>query len=45
MKACEVSKSAHSRGYGTLDEIWPISPPAQDETRFDITNYVNLRQS
>jgi len=23
VRACEVSKAAHNRGYGTLDEIWP----------------------
>ncbi len=23
VKACEVSKAAHERGYGTLDEVWP----------------------
>jgi len=45
VKACEVSKAAHNRGYGTLDEIWPISRRPQDEPRFDVTKYVNLRQS
>jgi hypothetical protein len=24
-KPCDVSKAAHKRGYGTLDEIWPLS--------------------
>jgi hypothetical protein len=23
-KACKVSKAAHERGYGTLDEILPV---------------------
>lgn len=26
-KACQVSKPAHDRGFGTLDEIWPIACP------------------
>lgn len=30
-KPCEVSKSAHDRGYGTLDEVWSITrrPPLE----------------
>src|SRR5579863_1613450 len=36
-KPCEVSKGAHSRGYGMLDEVWPVTrrsplapPPLED---------------
>ncbi|MFZ0732773.1 MAG: hypothetical protein WAM79_10660 [Candidatus Sulfotelmatobacter sp.] len=35
-KACEVSKPAHDRGYGALDEIWPIASPPADELGFEI---------
>ncbi|MGA8272718.1 MAG: hypothetical protein WB919_14250 [Candidatus Sulfotelmatobacter sp.] len=44
-KACAISKAAHDRGYGTVGEIWPIIRPPQGESRFDITEYVNLRNS
>ena len=43
VKACAVSKAAHDRGYGTVEEIWPIRSQPQGESRFDIAKYVNLR--
>ena len=41
VKPCEVSKAAHDRGYGKLDEIWPINRQLQDKRWFDITKYVH----
>src|SRR5271168_1667164 len=40
VKVCEVSKAAHSRGYGTLDEIRPSTRQPPDEPWFDITRYI-----
>ena len=41
VKPCEVSKAAHDRGYGTLDEIWPMNRQPQEKPWFDITKYVH----
>jgi len=37
--ACEVSKAAYDRGYGTTDEIWPINNEMQ-RASFDPSTYV-----
>jgi hypothetical protein len=42
-KVCEVSKAAHFRGYGTLDEIRPVTRQPQHEPWFNINRYVNLK--
>lgn len=31
VKPYEVSKAAHDRGYGTVDEIWPVSRQPEQE--------------
>jgi hypothetical protein len=36
--ACEVSKAAYDRGYGTRDEIWPINDETQQPS-FDPSTY------
>ena len=43
-KPCEVSRAAYIRGYGTLDEIWPIRRQPHSGIWFDATRYSNLRQ-
>jgi len=37
--ACEVSKAAYDRGYGTTDEIWPINNEMQ-RASFDPSTYL-----
>src|SRR5271155_5672388 len=37
VKRCEVSKSIHSRGYGTADEITVLSEQPANPVAFDIT--------
>lgn len=44
-KPCEVSKEAHERGYGASHEIWPAERQPQLQQWFDVSKYVNLRQS
>jgi hypothetical protein len=43
-KACEVSKTAHVRGYGTLSEVWPIArqlpAPADGRVRNDSDRFL-----
>lgn len=38
-KACEVSKAAYERGYGTPEEILPVSE--QPEWSFDLSRYLD----
>lgn len=45
MKTCEVSNAAYHRGYGTPEEIAPISNPPQDGLSFDISTYLNDQES
>jgi hypothetical protein len=45
VKACEVSKAAYDRGYGTADEIFIIDQDRQDEWTFDASRYVTNWQS
>jgi len=42
-KACEVSKAAHDRGYGTLDEICPLACPPAHELRCAASKTTNLK--
>jgi len=42
-KACEVSKSAHQRGYGALDEIWLLERGSR-EVSVDISRYLHLQR-
>src|SRR5580698_7247072 len=41
VKKCEVSKSIHSRGYGTADEITLLSDQPANPPAFDITKYLS----
>jgi len=43
VKSCEVSKAAYGRGYGTPEEIVPVSNQQQNTWSFDITRYLNLK--
>jgi hypothetical protein len=45
VKVCEVSKEAHYRGFGTLDEVWQLTRQPQHEAWFDINRYVDLKPS
>ena len=45
VKVCEVTKVAHDRGYGTVDEIFAINPQQQHEPWLDISKYVHWRES
>lgn len=42
-KACEVSTTAHRRGYGLLDEIWVLNQGSR-KVCFDISQYVRLQR-
>ena len=44
-KACEVSTAAHNRGYGTLDECWPLNRQPADVPWFDVSRYIDLKQN
>jgi len=41
LRAFEVSKAAHDRGYGRLGEIWPRTRRPQDQPCFEITRQVD----
>lgn len=45
VKACEVSKAAYDRGYGTPDEVMTINPQACDNRSVDVSRYVNKWKS
>jgi hypothetical protein len=40
MKICEVSKRAHDRGYGTVDEIVLENSHLKEACSFDIAKYL-----
>jgi hypothetical protein len=40
MKICEVSKRAHDRGYGTVDEIALENSHLKEACSFDIAQYL-----
>ena len=42
-RACEVTKAAHLRGYGTLDECWPIKRQLAHTPLFDAMKYLGLK--
>ncbi len=41
MKACEVSRMAHRRGYGTPEEIVPQETDARPAWTFNVDHYLN----
>ncbi len=41
IKPCEVSKSAHQRGYGSPDEILAVDSRPRKPWKFDIADYLN----
>jgi hypothetical protein len=43
--ACEVSKAAYDRGYGTADEIWPINNNEMQRASFDPSTYLRIWKS
>jgi hypothetical protein len=42
VRSCRVSKAAYSRGYGTPEEVAPVSNQTWTTWSFDITRYLNL---
>jgi hypothetical protein len=40
VKACEISKAAYDRGYGTRDEVAPIARP-RNLWAFDVSEYLD----
>jgi hypothetical protein len=40
---CEVMKEVHSRGYGTREEVVPVTHSATEAWSFDITRYINVK--
>ncbi len=43
VKACEISRAAHNRGYGTVEEIMEVNNRPQEEWSFDVAKYFDLR--
>jgi hypothetical protein len=41
VKRCEISKAAHERGFGSLDEIAPLDSPPRKPWKFDLADYLN----
>ena len=39
--ACEVSRAAYERGFGTQDEILRIGPESRNDWSFDASNYLS----
>lgn len=45
IKTCEVTKLAHHRGYGSRDEIWPLTRRLSNESWFDIHRDFHARHT
>lgn len=45
VKACEVSKVAHDRGYGTAEELVQVNKPPRETWSFDIGKYIDLKHT
>jgi hypothetical protein len=43
VKACEVSRAAYARGYGTAEQIVQVNHQPREAWRFDITKYLDLK--
>jgi hypothetical protein len=41
VKACEISKEAYDRGYGTRDEVAPIDTRPRNVWAVDVSQYLD----
>jgi hypothetical protein len=42
VRTCQVSNAAYSRGYGTPEEVAPVSSQTWNSWSFDLSRYLNL---
>ena len=45
VKACRISKPTYDRGYGSPDEVRPISRPSGHDLSFHVSKYLSVQKA